>query len=130
MEETTSLKERVAFLVTAYSLSENNAKALLLAEFGYSSSGIAQVLDVSESTAKGYLKTLEECIGEGVTESLPKSRRYPTFPGDTPKGDVEYAGDYVDYSPHFSKRQRPINRGRPITEIPKELISIDVKVEV
>lgn len=117
MEEVTSVSERVAWLSTTYDLSENNAKALILSECGYSHSGIANALGVTSGTAKKYLRRLEERIGSDVTESLPKSRRYPTFPGDTPKSEVEYTGDYVDYEPYFAKRELPLNRHKPLADL-------------
>jgi hypothetical protein len=83
LEETTTKEERVEFLQENYELTRKNALALYLAEFGYSSSGIAKHLDVTQGTAKKYLKRLENRIGEGVTETLPKSRRHATFPDDT-----------------------------------------------
>lgn len=130
MEEVTSVAERVAWLRETYDLSEKNAKALILAELGYSHSGIASKLGVTEGTAQTYLNRLETRIGQGVTESLPKSRRYPTFPGDTPKDEVPYAGDYIDYAPEFKERERPINRGPALKEIPDELVTIAPSVEV
>ena len=124
MEGVSTVQERVEWLTTTYDLSENNAKALLLAEIGYSHSGIAKRLDVTESTAKKYLDTLEEKIGKHVTETLPKSVRYPTFPGDTPKDEVRYSPDYVDVSPKRDKRDLPLNKGCDLEDIPTDLITI------
>lgn len=130
MEEVSTCRERVDFLTTNYDLSENNAKALILTELGYSHSGIASKLGVTSGTAKKYLRTLEDEIGEYVTQTLPKPVRYPTFPGDTPTSEVEYAGDHIDYSPEFSEREKPLNKGLPLSEIPAELITLDLNIEV
>lgn len=130
MEGISTTQERIDFLTEKYSLSEKNAQALILAELGFSHSGIASKLDVTDSTARKYLRTLESEIGEYVTQSLPKPVRYPTFPGDTPKSEVEYAGDYINYSPEFSPRERPLNKGVPLSEIPKELIASVANIEV
>jgi hypothetical protein len=122
MEGVTSTSERVEWLTEQYDLSRKNAQALILAELGFSHSGIASSLDVANSTARKYLKNLEDEIGEYVTQSLPKPVRYPTFPGDAPKSEVEYSGEQVDLSPEFSERQRPINRGIEASEIDPDLI--------
>lgn len=122
--EATSTEERVEWLTENYDLSTNNAKALILSELGYSHSGISSKLDVNKSTARSYLRNLEEQIGQGVTEALPKQTRYPTYPGDTPKGEVEYSGN-SDMSPEFQERHHPLS-GNNIKGIPKELITLDV----
>lgn len=127
--EATNPTERVRWLTQQYDLSTKNAKALILTELGFSSSGIASRLDVTESTARKYLANLEDEIGEYVTQSLPKPVRYPTYPGDTPKSEVEHTTDHIDLSPEFSERQRPL-AGPSIDEIPKELITLNHNVEV
>ena len=124
MEGVSTVQERVEWLTITYNLSENNAKALILAELGYSHSGIAKCLNVTENTAKKYLATLEKEIGKRVTETMPKSVRYPTFPGDTPKDKVRYSGDYVDIPPEQDKQDLPVNRGCDIEDIPTDLITI------
>ena len=91
--DVTDTSERIDWLKDTYDLTRKNAAALVVAECGYSASGIAAALDVTEQTARRYLETLEERIGEGVTESVPKSVRHPTYPGDTPKDEVPYSGD-------------------------------------
>jgi hypothetical protein len=123
MEGVSTCRERVDFLTENYDLSERNAKALFLAELGFSHSGIASKLGVTDSTARKYLRNLESEIGEYVTQTLPKPVRYPTFPGDSVE-DPEYAGDFIDYDADFRDRERPLNRGADIEEIPKELITV------
>ena len=96
MEGISTTEDRIDYLTTHYDLSTRNAKALIVAEMGYSHSAIARVLDVTEGTAKKYLRRLEDRIGEGVTESLPKSGRFKTFPQDgEPKGEPRYSCDYI-----------------------------------
>jgi len=116
MEEVSTKEERVEYLTETYDLSRKNALALYLAEMGYSHSGIAQALDVTRGTARSYLARLEDRIGEGVTETVPKSVRYPTYPGDVPKDDVEYSADYVDLSDEMNDKEVSINRGAPLHE--------------
>lgn len=130
MERISTNAERVTFLCETYDISENCAKALLLSEIGFSHSGIANKLGVTSGTAKSYLSQLQDKIGKGVTESVPKSVRYPTFPGDTPKSEVRYSGDYVNISDKMDDRDLPLNRGVPLSEIPAELITLDLNIEV
>lgn len=124
MEGVSSKEERVAFLTETYDLSRKNALALYLAEMGYSHSGIAQALNVTKGTAKKYLRRLENRVGEGVTESLPKSVRYPTYPGDVPKSEIRYSGNHVDIPDSMEDREVSLNRGCKLADIPDELINI------
>jgi len=124
MEELSTCRERIDFLTEKYDLSKRNAEALILTELGFSHSGIASKLGVTNSTAKKYLNQLESEIGEYVTQTLPKPVRYATFPGDNVT-EPEYAGDYVEYEPEFKEREKPLNRGVPISEIDPELITIE-----
>jgi len=103
MEEVSTIEERVTFLQDEYDLSKRNAQALILAELGYSASGISGELDVTEGTARKYLSRLEERIGEGVTETLPKGHRYNTFPDD----DVT-SGEPKVYSDVFEPSMRRV----------------------
>lgn len=124
MEEPTTNEERVAFLTETYNISNSCAKALLLSEIGLSNSGIAKALGVTQSTARKYLRTLEDRIGENVTEAVPKSVRYATYPNDVPKSEVRYSGNYVDISDELEDRDVSLNRGCDFTDIPNELINI------
>lgn len=73
--------DRVAYIGTIDGLRKKHGKALELAEAGYSHSGIAKKLDVTASTARGYLDDLQDMFGENVIESKPKSEDYPeTYP--------------------------------------------------
>lgn len=114
--DVTDVQARIEWLCETYDLSEKEAKALLVSECGYSSSGVAGVLGVTEATARRYLAKLERVIGQGVTESVPKSVRYPTYPGDVPKHDVEYSDDYVEVRDDLADRDVSINRGAPLYE--------------
>jgi predicted transcriptional regulator len=116
MEGISTTKERVTFLQDEYDLSERNAQALILAELGYSASGISSELGVTEGTASKYISRLEERIGKGVTETLPKSHRYNTFPED----EVT-SGEPTVYSDVFEPV--PLNKGGPLSEVPAEQMS-------
>jgi len=118
-------EERTEFLQENYNLTRKNALALYLAEFGYSSSGIAKHLDVTLGTARKYLDRLESRIGEGVTETLPKSHRFATFPGDTVHdSEPMIMSDVIEPT--------PINKGVDMSEIPEECMSrpdMDFEIE-
>lgn len=123
MEEVSTTKERIDFLTENYDLSERNAKALILTELGFSHSGIASKLGVTDSTAKKYLNELENQIGEYVTQTLPKPVRYATFPDDN-VSEPEYTGDYIEYELQFKECEKPLNKGASLEEIPNALITI------
>ncbi len=108
-----SPKERVDWLTDTYDITNNCAKALLLAEVGFSHSGIAKRLSVTEGTARKYLRTLEKKIGEGVTETVPKSGSYATHPGDTPSDEVRSTSDVFD--------EKTYNRGASLDKIAENL---------
>lgn len=124
MEEISTCRERIDFLTANYDLSENNAKALILAELGFSHSGIASKLGVTDSTARKYLRQLESEIGEYVTQTLPKPVRYPTFPDSTPKSDIPYSSEKAETDPEFQEQSHSVNKGVSIEEIPSELITV------
>lgn len=116
MEGISTTKERVTFLQDEYDLSKRNAQALILAELGYSASGISGELDVTEGTAKKYLSRLEKRVGQGVTETLPKGHRYNTFPDDNVT-----SGEPKVYSDVFEPL--PVNKGGPLSDVPSEQMS-------
>lgn len=68
-------RERFDYLVDERGVYYREVLALFLAEAGYSSSGIAGVLDVTDSTAGKYLDSLMEEFGSFVVECVPKSDR-------------------------------------------------------
>ena len=115
MVEITTTEERIDFLTSEYDLTTNAAKALILSEMGYSSSGVAGLLGVNESTAKKYFSQLESEIGEYVTESVPKSQRYNTFPSN--KRSVEVTNQNLD-------RIFPLNKGVALKDIPAKCMTI------
>ena len=129
MGEVSTNAERIDFLTENYDLSRKNAAALLLAEMGYSHSGIATRLGVTAGTAKKYLATLDSEIGKRVTETVPKSIRYPTFPGDTPKSEVPYSGDVMDVSAEMDSRNLSPAKGIPLSEIDPSLMSLGFDID-
>lgn len=70
-------RKRFDHLVDEVGVFFRRAGALILTEQGYSHSGIATQLEVNDSTAKGYLDELDEELGELVTQSKPKPKKYP-----------------------------------------------------
>lgn len=65
-------RSRLVHIASFDGLREIHGKALYLAEEGYSHSGIAKQLDVTDSTARKYLDELQEVFGENVIESKPQ----------------------------------------------------------
>lgn len=122
--ESTTNEERVKFLTEQYELTGNAAKALLLAEVGFSASGIAKRLGVTEGTARKYLNQLENRIGPRVTETLPKSVKYATFPGDTVE-EPEYSANKGELDKKFQDQRLDVNKGAELAEIPDHLITIE-----
>lgn len=69
--------DRFNHLVDEVGVFYRRAGALVLTEHGYSHTGIAKQLEVTDSTAKGYLDDLDDELGELVTQSKPKPKKYP-----------------------------------------------------
>lgn len=65
--------ERYEHLVNEVGIHYRRAAALILAEHGYSHTGIARILDVNDSTGKNYLKQLKNEHGENAVLSKPIS---------------------------------------------------------
>lgn len=76
-------RKRFDHLVDTVGVFYRRAGALILTEHGYSHSGIAKQLDVTDSTAKGYLDDLEDELGEWVTQCKPKHIEYPELHPET-----------------------------------------------
>lgn len=68
-------KERYDYLNNKKDIYYMRIAALFLSEAGYSHSGIANELDVTESTSKGYLTDLKERFGKNAIESKPQINR-------------------------------------------------------
>jgi DNA-directed RNA polymerase specialized sigma24 family protein len=58
------VERRASFLRREYGLEDNLARALGWRELGFSTSGVADMMDISEGTARKYLDELREKIGE------------------------------------------------------------------
>ena len=56
---------------------ENLARTLILSEKGYSSSGIAGQIGVTESTAKNYLDQIESEFGKSAVFALRPEKKNP-----------------------------------------------------
>lgn len=57
---------RAQFLTRIHDLSETRARCVAWSELGFSDSGIAQQLDLTESTVKNHREELEQQFGYGV----------------------------------------------------------------
>lgn len=83
-------RDRIAYIGTLDGLRKIHGKALILAEAGYSHSGIANKLDVNETTARKYLDDLQDKFGKNVIECKPKSETFPETHPETDTGVTGY----------------------------------------
>jgi hypothetical protein len=75
--------ERARYLARTTDLDRDHARAVALAERGYSDHGIAGALDVTPSTATGWLETVAARYGAEAV--------YPKVADD--RGDLEAVGE-------------------------------------
>lgn len=90
MSEDLTLDEyRTGYIAERHGVSDNCARALQLFEIGYSVSGAAQILPVSESTVKNYHRQLQTEIGEKAVYTLSSypATHLDVFPPRSPNGD-------------------------------------------
>jgi DNA-binding CsgD family transcriptional regulator len=145
-ETTTTLDDyRTGYIAQRHDLSDNCARALQLFELGYSSSGAAKQLPVTESTVRSYLDRIEDKICLAATFSIGGRERKASLDvwGDrdvSEYGTLSYEDGAADarrkneterpptpkelLDPHFRERELSINRGVPLEEIPDKLITI------
>lgn len=64
-------ERRSQFLESKYDIPEQLAEALAYSERGYSASGIADMMDVTDSTASGYIDRIEAVLGASVLYDSP-----------------------------------------------------------
>jgi len=137
---------RTGYVSERYDVSDNCARALQLAEIGCSASGISNVLGVTEGTARKYMDTLTEKIGTGACWSIGGSRPSLDVWGNRNTSDYGTLGydDGVSHAqdreskrldeqkttrkeqvdPKFRERERPINKGVSLEEVPNHLITV------
>lgn len=133
---------RTGYIVARWNVSKRCALAQQLFELGFSTSGVATKLDVTESTARSYKRELGEKINPAVTTAVTSS---------TKKWDVwgsRSAENYRDYTysdglndgeaaqniavtessnqadDYFNEPQPPVNKGVAFEDIDAELIDL------
>ena len=140
---------RTGYISERWNVSDNCAKALQLFELGFSVSGAAKRLPVTESTVSGYHSQLMETIHPDVVFTLTQSSKKFDVWGDRNPLDAKeynYADGVADaqmvkeYSqstdrqsqidPSLRDRERTLNRGIDIEAIPQDLITIAPNVEI
>jgi len=147
MEEAPTLDEyRTGYIAARWNLPDNAAKALQLFEIGFTVSGAANHLPVTEGTVSKYHDKLMETINPKVvwpvTPSKPRfdvfgerdGDRYAQGKADGKASRMEDENTQVttrqeQLDPEFRERQKPLNKGMPLEEIPNELITLDIDVE-
>lgn len=72
-QEVEYVEERARYLKRATRLKSTESLALAYREMGYSRSGIAKRLDITEQTALDYIESISEHYSEDAVESRPQS---------------------------------------------------------
>lgn len=143
-EDTTFDEYRVGYVSERWGVSDNCARALQLFELGYTVSGAAQHLPVSESTVKGYHRELMDTINENIVLSIAGAGRDGSFDVWGKRDASEY--DSYNYNdgiahakeannaqatdsreqidPEFREPHDERNKGIRFENIPDELVTI------
>jgi hypothetical protein len=133
---------RTGYIVARWNVSKRCALALQVFELGYSVSGVAEKVGVTESTARSYKNELGEKINPAVTTAITESSKrwdvwgnrstenYANYSYEDGLNDGESARN-IDVTTssnqtddYFNEPQPPINKGVPFEEIDDELIEI------
>lgn len=108
-DEQRRVEHRAQYIDRTTDLSKDVATALAWKEFGYTASGIAKRLDVTESTVDNYLQEVTQRFGH-----LAATTKVPAERGDLQTrsrcGTVPPAGDRVVLGDEFAPSYRPIER--------------------
>lgn len=140
-EEPTFDEYRTGYIAARWNVSDNCAKALQLFEIGFTISGAAAHLPVTESTVSKYHSELMEKIHPDVVFAVTPSKTrfdvFGDFNGETytqGKNDgnaarkkdenTQVTDRKEQLDPKFRQRELPLNKGIPLSEIPPELITI------
>lgn len=126
-------EERVTYISTRWDVSRNCARALILSELEKSTKEIASLLYVTESTVKGYIEELCDKIHVDVVMGISYKRwngkKYDVW-GKGKAEPIPVTESKEQLDPEFRPQETPRNKGIPLSEIPKDLITLDVNVEV
>ena len=116
---TATVEERAEYISDKHDVPLRAGYALQLAEVGFSNSGIAAELGVSESTVNSYQRKLEAKLGEKVWWPVtPQKPKLDVFPSRDPdREERPYSGDVVEIRPSMDMRDLPLNKGKPLSEI-------------
>jgi len=142
-EDVTFDEYRTGYIAEKHDVPDNAARALQLFELGFTCSGAAKHLPVTESTVKSYHRQLMDKIHENIVFPLAGSGRdgqydvwgdrdisnygslgYNDGVADAQASDAQVTDRKEQIDPEFRSRERPLNRGVPLSEIPDELITI------
>lgn len=134
---------RTGYISERWSVSDNVAKALQLFEIGFSASGVAKHLSVTEATIKKYKGEMVDTIHENAPMPVGTKGRDGSLDVWGDRSVTQFSGEqkltYADgvahaqerddrttpqekLDKHFHNQERPVNRGTDISDIPKELI--------
>lgn len=143
MEEATNFDEyRTGYISTRWNVSDNCARALQLFEIGFTISGAAKNLGVTESTVAKYHKEIAETIHPDALLTVGGAGRDGTLDvwGNRQVEDMSEVGydegvadaksvdervtPEEEIDPEFRSPELPRNKGVSIFDIPDELITI------
>lgn len=139
-EQPTFDSYRTAYIAARWDVSDNCAKALQLFEIGFTISGAATHLPVTEGTVSKYHDELQEKINPQVVyAATPSKPRFDVFGenGDTyEQGKAHGEQARKDHKntpvtsckeqldPKFRQRELPLNKGPALHKIDPSLITI------
>jgi hypothetical protein len=138
-EEITLDEYRTGYIAEKYSVSDNTARALQLFELGYTISGTAKRLPVTESTVRSYHKRLQDEIHPNVVLTLTETSqkfdvwgdrdpaRYSEYGYDEGVRDARESEGHVTQSedevePELRDGSRPRNKGTELVNIESDVL--------
>lgn len=129
MSQTPTLDDyRIGYISERHGVSDGAAKALQLMELGFSHSGIASVLDVTEGTARKYMGEIDDAIGKDAcfNHDLDKwgDRELSDFPASYERGVADAKGKNSDEKPYWGGGA-PRNEGSIDWQDPMPNCSVD-----
>lgn len=123
-------EERVTYISERWDVSRNCARTLILKEVGKSTREIANLLYLTESTVKGYVDELCDKIHINVVMPISykrsKGQKFDVW-GKGQSDEIRVTDRKEQIDSKFREPERPRNKGTPIDQIPKELITLDVE---
>lgn len=124
-------EKRVTYISSRWDVTRNCARTLILKELGKSNKEISNMLYVSKGTVSKYVKELcdkihVDCV-MGIKYKRFKGIKFDVW-GRGKAEPIKVTKCKEEVDPEFLPQEKPVNRGTDITDIPKELISLNIDV--